>query len=155
MGFLRSGLVDGAPDPLDLPVRRLAEAATAGPPSSDFRSSSRAAPQAARSRRGGRELSAPPPLSRSATGVARRLRREFQAALRGATRQRRCVFLELFAGSAGVGRQLRQAGYAVVSLDIQMGVRGNVLLRVVERLLKGWISSGAVLGVWLGTPCII
>ena len=44
-----------------------------------------------------------------------------------------------------MGRQLRQAGYAVVSLDIQMGVRGNVLLRVVERLLKGWITSGAVL----------
>ena len=48
---------------------------------------------------------------------------------------------------------MRDAGYGVVSLDIQYGVHGDLLVRVVERLIKGWIRSGLVLGIFLGTPC--
>ena len=53
-------------------------------------------------------------------------------------------------GLGGVGAQLRRRGIAAASLDIQIGARGNFMSEVLEGVLKGWFSSGAVLEVWLG-----
>ena len=93
-----------------------------------------------------------PPLLTDDQAVAR-LQREFQRVVRAAKRMRRLVFLELFAGAAGVSQQLRAKGFAVMSFDTKAGPEYDVLRKAVEKLTLGWMSSGCVAGIWLGTPC--
>ena len=63
------------------------------------------------------------------------------------------VFLELFSGSGHLARQLRLLGFGVVTLDVNDSPLENLCSPVALSTLQGWIASGIVLGVWLGTPC--
>ena len=73
--------------------------------------------------------------------------------LRRATRMRRFAFLELFAGGAHLSGALRDAGYAVVSLDIRNGALEDHLHPAFWGVIRGWLQGGVIIGVWLGTPC--
>ena len=63
------------------------------------------------------------------------------------------VFLEIFAGAQAIAKHLRRGGFGVVALDLCFSPLEDVQHPAVLNVLQGWISSGAVLGVWLGTPC--
>ena len=63
------------------------------------------------------------------------------------------VFLELFSGSGAIARHLRRQGFGVVALDTRNSVLEDLCHPATLQVLRGWISSGVVLGVWLGTPC--
>ena len=84
--------------------------------------------------------------------VRRHLRRKFQQALRQASVNRRQVFVELFARNGAIFHGLRKLGVAVVTFDVGHCQLENVLHPVVQSTLLGWITSGAVLGIWVGTP---
>ena len=86
-------------------------------------------------------------------GVAARLHAHFRRALRNATHDRKRVYLELFAGVGHVSKFLHKKGYAVITVDIIHGPEFDVLNKSVFNTIVGWIKSGAVAGVWLGTPC--
>ena len=66
---------------------------------------------------------------------------------------RKPVFLEIFAGSGRVCRMLRKQGHAALALEIRHGLKVNVLSKRVLRFLLRRIRSGAVAGIWMGTPC--
>jgi hypothetical protein len=59
----------------------------------------------------------------------------------------------MFAGVGHVSKVLRKAGFAVICVEISNGAQYHVLNKQVQSILFGWISSGAVAGIWLGTPC--
>ena len=40
-----------------------------------------------------------------------------------------------------------------MSFDTLRGAQYNLLLPQVKQLVRSWLASGVVLGVWLGTPC--
>jgi len=63
------------------------------------------------------------------------------------------VFLELYAGSEGVSKAIRRAGYGCVAFEISRGSQYDLLRPVVDDMIRGWISSGCVAGIMLGTPC--
>jgi len=85
--------------------------------------------------------------------LRRRLRGVFRAARSQATVSRYCVFVEPFTGSLGLGPALRQLGYGMVTLDPRKGAWGDVTDPTVLDALRGWVQSGAVLGLWLTPPC--
>lgn len=84
---------------------------------------------------------------------AQQLREIFRKALRKARCRRHLLFLELFAGHAGVSAQLRSQGFAVVDFELDHGTVFDLTDPTVRNIIKGWLSSGCVLGVWFGTPC--
>ncbi len=65
----------------------------------------------------------------------------------------RRVFLDIFSGVGGVHTYLTKKGYPVIAIDICIDSRFDVCNRGVRLVLEGWIKSGCILGVWLGTPC--
>ena len=85
--------------------------------------------------------------------VRKHLRHLFYQARKKASLHKHHVFLELFAGRGVLSRCLRSKGYGVISLDVANSPLEDLCNRVVFDVIRGWLSSGAVLGVWLGTPC--
>ena len=52
-----------------------------------------------------------------------------------------------------LSRYLKKSGYAVLHFDIQHGCDRDLSNIVIQDVVLGWIRSGIVIGVWLGTPC--
>ncbi|CAK0850032.1 unnamed protein product [Prorocentrum cordatum] len=99
-----------------------------------------------------------PPLAAAALThglpeVVQYLKGALASELRQAARLRRFAFLELFAGSGQLGRALRAAGHACVSLDINNGPLENHLSPAFWSTVRGWLQGRVLVGVWLGTPC--
>ena len=76
-----------------------------------------------------------------------RLRRAFRK-LKGRT-----VFLELFAGSRRVCKEIHRGGGCSLAVELRHGLRVNILSKRVMKFLLNAIKEGAVAGLWLGTPC--
>ena len=85
--------------------------------------------------------------------LVRLLKRDFQAARRSNRNSRTRIILELFSGAGGLSSKLRAKGWGVLALDIKFGEHHNILRPEIFRVICGWISSGAIAAVWLGTPC--
>ena len=84
------------------------------------------------------------------------VRRRLTAVLREALRRSgRCqVYLELFSGTARFARALRrESQHEVIEFDISRGEEFDLTRRAVCRLVRGWITSGRVKGVWCAFPC--
>lgn len=81
------------------------------------------------------------------------LRASFGAALRQARHRKAQLFLELFASSGQVAAQWRAAGYGAMAFEINLGDHFDVTRPSTMRLIKGWLRSHCVSGMWLGTPC--
>ena len=64
------------------------------------------------------------------------------------------VILELFAGKGRIAAAVRRAGkHGALALDIALGVWGDLKNKFVLQVLRGWITSGRIAGVWLAFPC--
>ena len=87
--------------------------------------------------------------------IRKHLRNLLSQAKKQALQHKSQVFLELFCGSGAIARQLRRQGFGVVCLDLCRSELEDLSHPTVLRVLHGWLSSGVVLGVWLGTPCIM
>ena len=85
--------------------------------------------------------------------VVQLLRREFARELRRARRRKRQAFLDLFAGSGGVARAIRDRGFACVAFDLAAGPQYDLTRRCVKGLIEEWLRTGRVLGVVCATPC--
>ena len=81
------------------------------------------------------------------------LGKKFVSSLSRAVRLKSLLFLELFGGCGRVAASAQAMGYAALSLDINASPLENHLSPVFLNKILGWISSGAIAGVWLGTPC--
>ncbi len=79
------------------------------------------------------------------------LRRAFKEELRKS--RKRTLVLELFSGEGGLSDKIRKHGYAVLSFDFNCGSHFDLCKSHILSLVIGWICSGCVLFVWLGTPC--
>ena len=86
----------------------------------------------------------------SAEQVRSHLRSKFRLACKSALQRRRQVFLEIFAGHDVLSRCLRKQGFGVVTLDSRAGPLEGVSSPAVLSTFKGWISGGAVRGIWPG-----
>ena len=75
--------------------------------------------------------------------------RAFACAARPQTR----LCLELFAGSAHLTDAIKARGEAALAFDIAYGDEFDILCPYVYRLLRGWMSSGFIKILWMGTPC--
>jgi hypothetical protein len=82
-----------------------------------------------------------------------RLKRALASAMHGATNSKRQVFLELYAGHKGITCSLRAAGYASLGFEIEEGPEFDLLRPATNALIAGWIKSGIVRGLWMGTTC--
>ena len=85
--------------------------------------------------------------------ILNRLQRQFKACLREGLTHSRLLFLELFAGSQGLSSALRREGFGCLAFEIRMGPEYDLTNPRVLALIEGWITSRAVIGVWMGTPC--
>eukprot|EP00973_Karenia_brevis_P092568 12413030-Karenia_brevis.AAC.1 len=85
--------------------------------------------------------------------LVKRLRAELKYALRKARRHQYRVFLELYAGVGKVSFHMSKLGFASIALEIENGDHYNVLNPSIKKLIHGWLTSGVVMGAWLGTPC--
>ena len=94
-----------------------------------------------------------PANSVSDAEVRKHLRNLLYQARRKAQLHRHQVFVEVFAGAQEISKCLRALGFGVVCLDILASPLEDVCHPVVASTLKGWISGGVILGVWLGCPC--
>ena len=63
------------------------------------------------------------------------------------------MFLEVYSGGGNLSRHVRKLGKATVSIDIRHGDWCDIGHADVFKMLKGWLQSGMVWGLWLGTPC--
>lgn len=81
------------------------------------------------------------------------IRKLFKKALRAARRYRYHLFLELFAGKGHIGAALRRRGFAALSFEIDLGGLFDSLCPEIQQLIFGWLRSGCIGGIWLGTPC--
>ena len=67
------------------------------------------------------------------------------------------VGLELFSGCGEFSRrfraQAREHGLAIFEWDIRWSATHDLMRPSVRRQLLGWIGSGLIACVWLGTPC--
>ena len=63
------------------------------------------------------------------------------------------IFLEIFSGHGGLSRAMVRLGYRVVEWDVRHGSAYDLLNVRNQRLLRGWVLSGAVAAAHLGTPC--
>lgn len=92
--------------------------------------------------------------SPEADRVRSRLKRMFDRQIRVSRSHGRFqVFLELWAGAGRVGAALRRSGWGTVSLDIRDGWEGDIMSPTVMSVLRGWITSNAVCGVFVNAPC--
>ena len=62
-------------------------------------------------------------------------------------------FIEVFAGTAGVSRELRRKGYDVFTFDILQGEAGDLLRPAVLQRIFTLLSSGRCLGLFAGVEC--
>ncbi len=53
----------------------------------------------------------------------------------------------------GLTKASRSRGEAALAIDLFHGGRRNVLREDVFDLVRQWVCSGMVAGLWLGTPC--
>ena len=63
------------------------------------------------------------------------------------------VFLDLYAGTAPLGRWFASKGYGALAIDIMDGPQCDLGSAAVLRTVGGWIRSGQVLGACVATPC--
>ena len=82
-----------------------------------------------------------------------KLKKHFRRALSHATNTPTKLFLELFAGRGKVSRALQRSGFASLAFDIENGPEFDLTHPRVLSIIKGWISSGCILGVCLETQC--
>ena len=81
------------------------------------------------------------------------LKAELGRELRRCHRRRKQVFLDLFGGTAGVTAAIRKLGYGCICFELTRGQQYDLTCRAVLKLVKGWISSGVVIGASVATPC--
>ena len=93
-----------------------------------------------------------PTLPSTAASRRARLRQDFREAILAARLQRR-VFLELFAGGGNLSKHTTKLGHAVIAFDIIYGDHFDLRYNDVYNMVKGWITSKSICGMWLGTPC--
>ena len=60
--------------------------------------------------------------------------------------------LEIFAGSAGIAKKMTCHGFTALAWDIT-GPQHDITIASNVGLIIGWITSGWILGIHLGTPC--
>ena len=77
----------------------------------------------------------------------------FRDAITKAARPQRRVFLELFAGGGNLSKHVAKLGHAVIAFDIIYGDHFDIRYNGAYNIVKGWITSKSVWGMWLGTPC--
>ena len=65
----------------------------------------------------------------------------------------RKVFLHIFSGSGGLSQAVAAHGIGVVNVDTAIHPSLDLLDDRIFQLLVGWISTGKVAGIWVGTPC--
>ena len=63
------------------------------------------------------------------------------------------VFLDLFSGTGGVSQFIRSTNRGAVSIDLSIDPDFDLNNKHIRNLIFGWISSGCIAGVFLGTPC--
>ena len=63
------------------------------------------------------------------------------------------ILLDLFCGVGHITRQWRQAGWGVVSMDLSRDPAEDLTCRGVLQLIKAWMRSNLIGGVWLAPPC--
>ena len=63
------------------------------------------------------------------------------------------IFLELFNGCGKLSRAVRELGWGSINFEIEGGERYNLEDAQVVSFIAGWVNSGCVAGVFLGTPC--
>ena len=63
------------------------------------------------------------------------------------------VFLEDFSGSGHLAKAVHALGYVVLCWDISMGASYDLTNKCNRQLIQGWVLSGQVWGVHMGTPC--
>ena len=61
--------------------------------------------------------------------------------------------MELFAGCGRIVQCWQAAGYGAMGFEISRGEYFDLTLPRVRRLIAGWMRSGCICGIWLGTPC--
>ena len=69
----------------------------------------------------------------------------------------RPAILELFAGSGRLAAACRRApateGHPAFEWDVRHGAAYDVLAPAAGRQLRGWLRSGLLAALWMGTPC--
>ena len=80
------------------------------------------------------------------------LRRTFKDLMRIHKPSYRGIFLDLFSGKGGITHYLSKFGCPVISVDVCVDARFDLLNIDVCNVIFGWIKSGCVLGIWLATP---
>ena len=60
--------------------------------------------------------------------------------------------VEVFAGCGNLSRHLQRAKVPTVAWDVLYGSEFDLMRPCVWNVLRGWIVSGKVMAVWLGTP---
>jgi hypothetical protein len=78
---------------------------------------------------------------------------EFRLALKNARVNKTRLFLELYAGAQVVSEHIRKLGFACIAFDIRNGCQYDLLRPCVHKRILGWIRSGVICGVFLGTQC--
>ena len=63
------------------------------------------------------------------------------------------VFLELFSGCGRLARAVSRLGYQVLEWDILLGPDYDLMKAANRSRVRGWMLSGAICGIHLGTPC--
>ena len=63
------------------------------------------------------------------------------------------IFLDLFGGCGRLSRALRVLGWGSINFEIEDDERYNLEDSQVVSLIAGWVNSGCIAGVFLGTPC--
>ena len=81
------------------------------------------------------------------------LKRAFRTAMKNNSEGQRRVFLDLFSGLGGIARALKNKGLGCVSIDTCVDPRFDVCGPAISNLIKGWIKSRCVRGIWIATPC--
>ena len=94
-----------------------------------------------------------PGIALTSKSIVDRLQTQFCRAIAGAKFKKRCIFLELYAGKKVVTRAIKRLGFACLAFEIDDGLEFNLINPIVHRLILGWLSSGCIAGVFLGTQC--
>ncbi|CAK0801276.1 unnamed protein product [Prorocentrum cordatum] len=55
-------------------------------------------------------------------------------------------FLEIFAGTARVSKEMARLGFLAIAIDTRFGMRHDMRKRSLVRAMRGWIMSGFVIG---------
>jgi hypothetical protein len=91
-------------------------------------------------------------LPRSSRAMVRQLKALLKAALAISRQHGKFqIFLEVFAGCGNLSSVVEKHGMGAVRLDINDGI--NCLDKRVYAVIRGWVMSSVVAGIWMGTPC--